>query len=472
MKNITYLFLIIPVLSFSQISVNSNNLPSIGDTIITAYDYGTYTPGNSGQNQTWNFSSASGNPEMILGFIDPATTPYSNSFPYSNICVQVDSAAYYYLNTSINGLSTLGIVDSGITYPFNNIILPTPLNYLDTITNSQILYQWDTVLNPPVPSFLVGVPGPYVIDSVKQIYGIEEKFIVDGWGEIIIPIDTFNSLRVFETNYEYDNTLYKLLDTITGLSQWVQDPNSSIYWTESRYMWVTNDTAIHWNLVTIETDSLGTAYGDISYYMGSSINNIVISPPIIELDKIGDVTCNSGSDGYIILDLIGTSYPFTFLWIGPNGFTSTNQDIYNLTAGIYEVTVNDANGNSSTEIFNINEPNSINAYITQLATNNLTVNVNGGTPPYSFFWNTGDTTQTITVTTNGNYLCAITDKLGCVYSVDFDLNNLPSNISNLSYNQKLIKIVNVLGKEVNPKKNHLLFYIYDNGETRRKITIE
>ena len=48
---------------------------------------------------------------MVLGFIDPNTTPYASSFPNSNLCVQIDSAAYYYLNTSINGLASNGVVD-------------------------------------------------------------------------------------------------------------------------------------------------------------------------------------------------------------------------------------------------------------------------------------------------------------------------------------------------------------------------
>ena len=115
----------------------------------------------------------------------------------------------------------------------------------------------------------------------------------------------------------------------------------------------------------METDSLGNPYGDIIYYLGNSINNIVISPPIVDLDKLGDVSCNGGSDGYIILDVWGTAYPFTFSWVGPMGFSSTNQDIYSLVASTYIVTVTDTNGNSTTETYVVSEPPLLTATISQ-----------------------------------------------------------------------------------------------------------
>ena len=110
MKKLLYLFLLFPLLSYSQIIVTSANLPNIGDTVITGEDFGNYLPGLSGANQNWNFANAAGMPAMILGFIDPLTTPYQSNFPSSNICAKVDSAAYYYLNRSVNGLAAVGLL--------------------------------------------------------------------------------------------------------------------------------------------------------------------------------------------------------------------------------------------------------------------------------------------------------------------------------------------------------------------------
>jgi len=47
------------------------------------------------------------------------------------------------------------------------------------------------------------------------------------------------------------------------------------------------------------------------------------------------------------------------------------------------------------------------------------------------------------------------------------LNNFEQN-----ENRELIKIVNILGREIQDNKNELLFYIYDNGTVEKRITME
>ena len=473
MKKLIYLILLLPFLSYSQIIVDSSNLPNIGDTVITAEDFGNYLPGPSGANQNWNFANVAGIPDMLLGFIDPLTTPYQASFPSSNICAQLDSATYYYLNRSVNGLAAVGYVDAGMVYPYNKMLLPTPLNYLDTITNTQILLQLDTLLSPPLPALAIGMFGPYVIDSIEQVYGNTDKYIVDGWGQVQLPNGTFDALRVFETSFEFDNALYKITDTLTGLSQWIQDPNNggSISWNQSRYSWRTNDPTITWSLAEIETDSAGNPYGDIVYYLGNSLNSIVVSPPMVDLDKLVDVSCNGFSDGFIMLDVFGTAFPFTFSWAGPNGFTDSSQDIFNLFAGTYMVTVTDANGNSTAETYVINEPPILTASISQSALD-LTANVSGGIPPYSYTWITGDTLSTITASSNGTYSCDVKDKVGCIINVVFIVTNVPTSILEFNSERKLLKITDLLGKETERNRNEPLFYIYDDGTVEKKIILE
>jgi hypothetical protein len=360
-----------------------------------------------------------------------------------------------------------------MVFPYNKMMLPTPLNYLDTLTYTNILFQWDTAIVPPVPASFLGIAGPYVIDSVKSVYGNTDKYIVDAWGQVQLPNGTFDALRVFATSFEFDNELYKIRDTLTGLSQWIQDSSSSsAYWNESRYSWRTNDSTVNWSLADIETDSLGNPYGNINYYLGNSINSIIISPPIVNLDKLGNVSCNGNADGYIILDVIGTAYPFTFSWAGPMGFSSTNQDIYSLVASTYTVTVTDTNGNSTVETYVVTEPPPLTASISQSVLD-LTVNVSGGTPPYSYLWNTGDTVQTITPSSNGIYSCYVEDKAGCIFNAAvFTVTNVPTSILEINSDKRLIKIVDVLGREDKEKQSGLLFYIYDDGTVEKKIIIE
>ena len=50
----------------------------------------------------------------------------------------------------------------------------------------------------------------------------------------------------------------------------------------------------------------------------------------------------------------------------------------------------------------------------------------------------------------------------------------PTNISNLviEENRKLVQIVDILGREVKPSQNIILFYIYDDGTVEKKIIVE
>ena len=45
-------------------------------------------------------------------------------------------------------------------------------------------------------------------------------------------------------------------------------------------------------------------------------------------------------------------------------------------------------------------------------------------------------------------------------------------IEEQNYNKKLLKITDILGREVNEKRNTTLFYIYNNGTVEKKIIIK
>ncbi|HJM16508.1 MAG TPA: hypothetical protein QF851_03545, partial [Flavobacteriales bacterium] len=51
---------------------------------------------------------------------------------------------------------------------------------------------------------------------------------------------------------------------------------------------------------------------------------------------------------------------------------------------------------------------------------------------------------------------------------------IPTNISDLviQENRQLVRIIDILGREVEPSKNIILFYIYDDGTSEKKIIVE
>lgn len=74
-----------------------------------------------------------------------------------------------------------------------------------------------------------------------------------------------------------------------------------------------------------------------------AIDDVTIVEGVNAQASATDLSCFGSNDGSINLTVIGGLPPYTFLWLGPDGFTSTNQNLSGLAAGIYNYTVFDAN---------------------------------------------------------------------------------------------------------------------------------
>ncbi|MHC1707915.1 MAG: T9SS type A sorting domain-containing protein [Bacteroidales bacterium] len=135
-----------------------------------------------------------------------------------------------------------------------------------------------------------------------------------------------------------------------------------------------------------------------------------------------NVSCPGGSDGTIQLLLNGGTETYTYLW----NDNSTDQDRTGLMAGDYLITVTDALGCIATNIFSISQPGifEFNESITNLSCYNsgdgsITVNLEGGSSPYTVLWSTGSTDAMITDLTAGDYHIDIADNNGCTASATF-----------------------------------------------------
>lgn len=131
-------------------------------------------------------------------------------------------------------------------------------------------------------------------------------------------------------------------------------------------------------------------------------------------------TC-SNQTGSIDITIAGGTTPYSYAW--SNGATS--QDLLNISAGVYTCTVTASNGcklytpsytvlnNSGTlAIFDVDILDEVCAN----GAGRLNVDVVGGSTPYSYLWNTSQTTQIINNLGSGIYSCVITDNAGCSVS--------------------------------------------------------
>ena len=116
-------------------------------------------------------------------------------------------------------------------------------------------------------------------------------------------------------------------------------------------------------------------------------------------------------------------------------------------------------------------------------TSNITAYAFGGNPPYTCeFWgpngllissvNMG-TGIAINPILSGIYVFVVTDNNGCI-SADTINFMMTSNhdLLNFGRNKRLIKIVDVLGRNSKERSNIPLFYIFDDGTIEKKIIVE
>ncbi|MDA8858002.1 hypothetical protein N9I30_01475 [Flavobacteriales bacterium] len=215
---------------------------------------------------------------------------------------------------------------------------------------------------------------------------------------------------------------------------------------------------------------------------GCSFSGNVISVPINQPTALNvstsstGVSCNLGSNGSATVNPNGGTPGYSYLW--SNG--QTTQTATGLSTGNYNCIITDANGCTITSgnIF-ISQPSVLTVNTSNIAVScnlgsngSATVNPNGGTPGYSYFWSNGQTTQTATGLSSGNYNCTVTDANGCTI-----------NSGNISISQPSALIVNTtntavscnLGNNgtatVNPNGGTPGYsYLWSNGQTTQTAT--
>lgn len=136
-----------------------------------------------------------------------------------------------------------------------------------------------------------------------------------------------------------------------------------------------------------------------------------------------NVLCNGGSTGSATVTASGGTANYTYSWAPFGGTASTASG---LPVGTYTVTITDANSCSITKTFTIVQPPALTATTSQT---NATCSTSGdagvipagGTTPYSYLWSNGQTAQTATGLTAGNYSVVITDANGCTITKNFTI---------------------------------------------------
>jgi gliding motility-associated-like protein len=157
---------------------------------------------------------------------------------------------------------------------------------------------------------------------------------------------------------------------------------------------------------------------------------IILEPQllVVTANVTHALDCDNANSGAINLLVSGGSAPFTYAW--SNG--AVTEDLANISAGNYLVTVTDVNGCSKQAQYSINRPAPIVTNvitktsfdcITKTVKQTFVANVSGGVPPYQLVWSSGTVSgannENMTTSQNGTAILNVTDAVGCKSNTTF-----------------------------------------------------
>ena len=163
------------------------------------------------------------------------------------------------------------------------------------------------------------------------------------------------------------------------------------------------------------TDTVQIAVGTLPSVQVAVINTV-------------QVTCFGAKTGSATASASSGSAPYSYKWsMGGNNSTAVG-----LAAGIYTVTVTDANLCTASATVTITQPTALQNYIVysdaacDQANGTITIHASGGTLPYSYNWSDGGSTDSIAINLPNNfYRITITDQLGCKDTAQVYIQNSP-----------------------------------------------
>ena len=381
-------------------------------------------------------------------FNDSSSIIIPSCYGYNDGSVSVfasgGTAPYNYLwstgdtTQSINNISSgqyvLSIIDSNscILYDTLNVLDPSAISVIDSITDVSCYGLSDGNISLSV----AGGTGSYLLlwnngDTTSYLNNLSSQFyyisIMDS--NSCLYIDSFmvmepsilndSSLLIQPTCNGYTN------GNITALPFGSVPPYS--------YLWNTGDTSQ--NLVNITAGQYSVLITDF--------NNCIISdtfaldePLTLTYFDISDsVSCFGNNDGSINLTINGGTVPYNYLW----NTGDTTEDLSNIYSGVYFVNVLDANNCLLIASISVEEPEDLFAFFNLnyvscfgLSDGNINGTTIGGSAPYSYLWNTGDTIEDLLNIPSDMYILSLTDVNNCFFTdtiVVFEPDELSASIS-------------------------------------------
>lgn len=186
------------------------------------------------------------------------------------------------------------------------------------------------------------------------------------------------------------------------------------------YKWDNGETSASAQQLPVGTHQVTVTGDDGCKSVGTVDISEKLAPLELVLEQTQTSNCQGQNGGAIQAKASGGQGPYTYQWSAPN---LQGEQVQQVAAGAYTATVTDANQNTATAQINIEEPEPLNLKIEVLqsaTTNNADGQaqalISGGNAPYTFKWDTNETTDKANQLKAGNHTLTVTDQNGCTTS--------------------------------------------------------
>src|SRR5690554_713779 len=409
--------------------------------------------------------------------LDPVTETYSIEL---NLSVTPGAPGTYYIDVYYS-------FDGGDEFtesiPVTIAEIPNVTTDPTSLCDNTEYFDFNSLVSPKGGSFII-----YPIESNNTDGIINVKEILDEYGQAFFLSYEYVYEDEYGCVYYQPSVDIEILTspeiTIDNITKSSCGINSGKIETQVSTQSLTYDS--YWNNGVQNQNTIGgLSSGDYFYTVIDSSGCKSQASATVETTgfevsgNITNVKCKGDSDGEISISVLGGSGNYKIHWSNGKGATK----VTGLSAGMYSVKVIDMdNGCSAYKNFEVKEPeNAFEGYFYENYPSTCTANDGAiyefqgydGTPPYSFQWNNGQTTDSLSNLSVGVYSVVITDSNGCKATYETIMNyyyDAPYTYADLVYpvcgknngSISLVEVYPTAGEEITS-------YLWSNGEETRNI---
>ena len=419
--------------NIAQVTINPKAIITSQSIIICSSSTFTITPTNSstdivptGTTYTWSTpivnpsgSIAGANAQILpqnsisQTLVNTTTAPASVTYtvtPKTGSCI----GDTFSITVTVNPATTPNAIKTDITcFGINNGSITT--NITGGISPYFISWTGPNSFTSSSPNINNLIPGVYNL-SITDAGGcpISNNYTINEPTDIVITTDTNNNITCFGSN---NGSISISVSGGTG--------TYTYSWTKNGLPYATTD-----DINNLSPATYVVSVSDANNCGPKTVSFTITEPPLLVVSLVSqtNVDCYGFATGAIVINTSGGTpiqttsgvFGYSYAWTSTNGFTSSNQNISNLLAGTYNLTVTDNLGCSTNLSVTITQSteiiiNSVTTPIICYGDNNatITITLSGGQGPYQVQWSNLAVGLFQNNLAPGNYTITVKDNLGC-----------------------------------------------------------